>query len=239
MEDDQDQGGNFWPAFTDLMLSVILILLLVIGGAYFAAVNVREIQEKQKILGEGLRGSTTEVRTVGNSMEIWGRGAGGTLKFRLSVDPHDPMLQRISFSDSVLFDPDSFVLKASGKLALAEVGTAVKKRLPDLAEIQIHGHADTLRTARYVDNLELASLRANEVFRFLRVTVGIDPARNLISATSFGEYSPAERRRDANFDRTLLLSANTTEPKRAQNRRIELLLFYRRSAEKADPKSKR
>jgi hypothetical protein len=49
-----------------------------------------------------------------------------------------------------------------------------------------------------------------------------------MSATSFGEFKPVNRsEEDADYDRKRLSSDNLTVDKRAMNRRIELLLFYR------------
>jgi flagellar motor protein MotB len=227
MEDDRSYNFNFWPAFADLMLCLILILLLVIGGAYFSSINIRSIQEKQKQIAQTLVTPERVIQQFNGGAEI--RDRQGRTVYRLVVDPNDPMLQTISFSDSLLFKADDYRLKEpDGKDALMDVGRILVARLEDIAEIQIRGHADTYRTKNYTDNLELASRRANEVFRFLTQQVGIDPAQHLVSATSFGEFSPVQRKRDAPFDALQLEKSNSSDVFRQANRRIELVLFFRR-----------
>ena len=225
-EDDHSYDFNFWPAFADLMLCLILILLLVIGGTYFSSINIRSIQDKQKQIGQSLATRDRAIKQVDGRTEILDRQ--GRTVYRLAVDANDPMLQTISFSDSLLFKENDFRLKAEGKDALMDVGKILEARLEDIAEIQIRGHADTSPTMNYADNLELASRRANEVFRFLTQQVRIDPSQHLVSATSFGEFAPVQRKRDALFDGTQLEKSNATDVLRQANRRIELVLFFRR-----------
>lgn len=227
MEEDEYLNFNFWPAFTDFMLAVVLILILAIGGVQFSGINVRTIWEKQQQLARALEDDATRLVTAGAVHEIRNRRSGELL-YRLSVDPDDPMLQRIAFSDALLFPRDDYQLRAHGRGALLRVGRAIQERLEDLVEIQIHGHADPYRTSRFEDNLELASRRANEVFRFLHAHAEIDPAKHLMSATSFAEFSPVSRLRDKTYGRVELSRDNSSEAKRKLNRRIELLLFYRR-----------
>jgi flagellar motor protein MotB len=229
MEDNEYLSFNFWPAFTDLMLAVVLILMLVIGGVQFSGINVKSIQEKQRQLAASLEDASTEMVPKGGVHEVRRRRTRELL-YRLSVDPHDPMLQRIAFSDALLFPIDNHKLRPEGRAALLRVGGAIQERLDDLVEIQIHGHADPDPTSRFEDNLDLASRRANEVFRFLQTEAGIDPASHLMSATSFAEFNPAQRARDKAYARRDLERDNNSVAKRQLNRRIELLLFYRKPA---------
>jgi outer membrane protein OmpA-like peptidoglycan-associated protein len=229
MREDQIFSFNFWPAFADLMLSLILILLLVIGGAYFSSIDIRSIQKKQKSLAETLITPERRSRSVEGGVEIL--NGGGELLYRLTEDPNDPMLQVVTFSDSLLFESGKSDLTDKGKLALRDLGQVLTTHLADIVEIQIRGHADTdaIGTGTgYPDNLALASARANEVFRFLKDDVRISPADHLMSASSFGEFSPVQRRRDTQFGATSLEQANATDALKKANRRIELLLFYRR-----------
>ena len=77
-------------------------------------------------------------------------------------------------------------------------------------------------------NLHLAALRAIEVFNFLQNKIKIDPAKHLMSATSFGEYKPVQRSvRDSTYTPEKLKRHNNTKKLKAQNRRMEILLFYR------------
>ena len=106
---------------------------------------------------------------------------------------NEATLQRYSFSDRILFEPDRYDLKEEGKETLQDVGSRNKKNLKDIKEIQIQGHADPDPPAYVPSNLHLGALRAIEVYKFLQHSIRIDPANHLMSATSFGEYKPVQR----------------------------------------------
>ena len=79
-----------------------------------------------------------------------------------------------------------------------------------------------------ISNLHLAALRAIEVYTFLQEQIHIDPATHLMSATSFGEYKPVQRSvRDSTYTPEKLKMHNSSKALKAQNRRMEILLFYR------------
>ena len=144
----------------------------------------------------------------------------------LRVD-NEATLQRISFGNHLLFRSDEHLLLQSGKEALGLFVSVLQRRLDDFKEIQIQGHADPRRTVKYATNLNLAAQRALEVFEYLRGEGGIDPARHLMSATSFGEFSPVARRDQVSYNREILAWHNSTASKRKLNRRIEIVLIYR------------
>ena len=81
---------------------------------------------------------------------------------------NEPTLQRYSFSDRILFEPDKFLLSDDGKETLLTVGRQIKYNLNNISEIQIQGHADPDPPAFVPSNLHLAALRAIEVFQFLQ-----------------------------------------------------------------------
>lgn len=126
------------------------------------------------------------------------------------------LLQRITFSDKILFETNDYALKAEGLDVLQRVGKALKQKLDVIERIQIEGHTDDRPTGRYGPggNLKLGALRAISVYQYLQNDpIGVDPSRFSMSANSFGEFSPIDT---ANADSS-----------RSKNRRIELLLFYR------------
>ena len=189
MESDEDVSAfNSWPAFTDIMLAVILILILVIGGLHIfllLGVDIQTVRQWQQELADGMRGRDVDVRSDKAGVEIVSV-EGQRVLMRLMTDTQNPMLQRISFSERVLFAPDSITLVEGGKQALRQFGEAIRQQSGHIVEIQIHGHADVQQTNRYTDNLELASQRANEVFRFLRGIKAIDPVGLIVTAKSYG-----------------------------------------------------
>ena len=142
---------------------------------------------------------------------------------------NEATLQRYSFSDRILFRRNKYDLNEEGKRTLQVVGHEIEENLKDITEIQIQGHADPDRPAGdYFFNLHLAASRAIEVYKFLQRSIGIDLARHLMSATSFGEYKPVQRSTDdSTYNRQKLRQHNNTRALKQKNRRIEILLFYR------------
>lgn len=141
---------------------------------------------------------------------------------------NEPTIQRFRFNDRILFEPNEYRIKQAGMETLLIVGNEIKDNLHHIREIQIQGHADPDTPSLLPSNLHLAAWRAIEVFNFLQNQVSIDPASHLMSATSFGEYMPVGRSvQDNSYHAGKLVANNSTKALKAQNRRIEILLFYR------------
>jgi flagellar motor protein MotB len=142
--------------------------------------------------------------------------------------------QKLTFSDQLLFAPDDYRLNENGMDVLKVVGAAIGARSETIKEVQIQGHADIRRSGRFptaTGNTELAAMRALEVFKFVQTPGGggIDPAKTLTSITSFGEFLPVQRDRDnRNYDSRDLLKDNENIELMDKNRRIEIVLIYRR-----------
>jgi flagellar motor protein MotB len=229
MDTDDGFALDVWPAFSDLMLSVILLMILLIGIIHATQLVVDPgVITKQAELINRLKTPESEIEQLERRPAHWVIRSGNNkaLEIDCSIDPQNPFLQKISFSDQLLFDPDKTDLKNAGTLVLSRLAKALSSEGSSVIEIQVHGHADPQKSRHYRDNLELASNRANEVFRYL-TEHGLDPFQSLISAASFGEYLPRQRIRGNSFDSKELLRANETDVMRQMNRRIEVLLFYR------------
>ncbi|MCK5877816.1 MAG: OmpA family protein [Candidatus Marithrix sp.] len=144
--------------------------------------------------------------------------------------------QTISFGSSVLFNSGRAKLKMRGEDILTIVGNVIRSKLPAIQEIQIQGHADTTAPKQYdIDsqqsqeyNLKLASKRALEVFLFLKEQLTINPAKVLMSATSFGSYKPVSRTAEDKYTWERIRLENDNDDKKQLNRRIEIVLTYRR-----------
>lgn len=242
--EDNTLDFNFWPSFSDLMLTLVLILVIVVF-AVIVSFSVKpeppepvprdspgdiipsEVKEKQMAMIHAIAGEygvepkpkETETDTYVISLEN-----GGNAKIEIK---NEATLQRYSFSDRILFRPDRYALNEEGKKTLLIVGRQIKSNLQNFSEIQIQGHADPDTPGIERSNLHLAALRAIEVFRFLQHEIKINPAKHLMSATSFGEYKPVQR---SNKDRTYtpkkLKEHNKTKELKSKNRRIEILLIY-------------
>jgi flagellar motor protein MotB len=221
---------NFWPSFADLMLALVLVLVLLLF--LFAAVitvgtvNLEQVEKNQFVVIESIAGSygMTPNQISKNVYEI---SISNTSSHDIEIR-NEPTLQRITFSDKILFVPNDYKINNEGQAVLRTVATALKTQLPNIREIQIQGHADTDQTTRFPSNTHLAALRAIEVFKYLQEVAAIDPAVHPMSATSFGEFQPVTRaEHETGYDREQLLRDNLTIEQKARNRRIELLLFYR------------
>ncbi len=126
---------------------------------------------------------------------------------KLKVSVRDGQMV-ISLPDRVLFDPGRTDLKTEGQAAIAQVAQALRE-FPD-RRFQVLGHTDNLpiRTQRFPSNWELSTARAVVVTKFL-IENGVD-AKRLIAAGA-SEFQP--------------VALNEDEFKRAQNRRIEIVLL--------------
>ncbi len=230
MEERTILDFNFWPSFADLMLALVLILVLVlfvvVAVITVGTVNLGEVQRNQKNMIEAIaRSYGTEPSML--DKEVFGISSQHNGAYDIEIR-NEPTLQRITFSDRILFSPDDYQINPQGQAVLKTVGDTLKQQLSMIEQIQIQGHADTNPT-RFKSNVYLASWRAIEVFKFLQDTIGIDPAEHLMSATSFGEFYPVQRaQKTSKYNRTQLIEDNSTAELKSKNRRIELLLFYKR-----------
>ena len=257
--EDNTLDFNFWPSFSDLMLTLVLILVIVVF-AVIAAFSIEidnmrgkiaEIEEEQKEIAEALAKVEEKQETLieaiaaaynvqWENIDKWKDKESKTNFFEIPIYlenggyteiqiQNEQKLQRYSFSDRILFRRNKYDLNEEGKKTLRVVGREIGKNLEDITEIQIQGHADPDRPANdYFFNLDLAASRAIEVYKFLQRSIRIDPARHLMSATSFGEYKPVQRSTDdRTYNRQKLRQDNRTRALKAKNRRIEILLFYR------------
>lgn len=224
-------GFNFWPSFTDLMLSlvlVVLIILFVVSKMIAAGTEnldkARESQKKIQNQIESQIGKNYSILVISDksneetSEKMLDNKADITIVNKLDR-------QTITFSDKILFDSGKSELKPAGYDVLKVVGPVVMNNLVNISEIQIQGHADIEDTDDY--NLTLASNRAIAVYKFLQTEVSVDPAKYLMSITSFGKYKPVGREAGQEYDRAKLEKANIDAAAKAKNRRIEIVLFYK------------
>ncbi len=231
---------NFWPSFSDLMLILVLILVIVVF-AVIASFPVEKDESAPLDLTHDLRNveqnQITMIREIAKQYDVEPTETetnsfvipihlenGGYTEILIK---NEATLQRYSFSDRVLFQPDRYDLNEDGEKTLQIVGQQIRKNLKNFSEIQIQGHADPDPPAFEPSNLHLAAKRAIEVFTFLQKKIRIDPAKYLMSATSFGEYKPVQRsEEDSTYTPEKLKKHNETRELKAKNRRIEILLIY-------------
>ncbi len=241
--EDNTLDFNFWPSFSDLMLTLVLILVIVVF-AVIAAFSVGteepapeppdgtvippEVKEKQMKIINAIAAAygVESIVSETDSHEI--RIQLNNNRYTKITIKNEPTLQRYSFSDRVLFEPNEFYLNQNGKDTLRTVGLQIKRNINFIREIQIQGHADPTPPDFEPSNLHLAAKRAISVFRFLQYKIHINPARHLMSATSFGEYKPVQRSdSDRTYSPEKLKQHNRRRDLRDKNRRMDILLFYR------------
>lgn len=115
----------------------------------------------------------------------------------------------VSIEEKVLFksgsadiEPDSVpTIESIGRVLLAVSGKHIK----------IEGHTDNvpISSARFPDNQELSTARANSVWRILVKNVGLNP--DIMSTVGYGEFRPKV--------------PNTTAENKAQNRRVDIAIL--------------
>jgi len=223
--DDDGLDFNFWPSFTDLMLSVTIImcaLLIVKFGV--RAVDLQNKQDSNKaIIAEITSGikakynKTTTIEDKNTYMIMDGQNAVIRIKYENDY-------QQISFYENILFTQGSSDIIEKGRSVLTIVGDALKHKSSNITLIQIEGHTDNVPIRS--GNLYLGATRAMNVYSFFKDEVGLDPANTLMSATTFGEYMPVDRKDDTPYSEVSLKNANNDETKMAHNRRIELRVFF-------------
>lgn len=224
-------GFNFWPSFTDLMLSLVLVVLIIlfVVSKMIAAgsENLDKARESQKAIQTQIEeqiGKNYSIVVISDKSDAETIEKMKNTKADITIiDKLDR--QTITFSDKILFDSGRSELKPAGYEVLQVVGPVVSSNLNNISEIQIQGHADIVYEDDY--NLALAANRAIAVYKFLQTSVGIDPAKYLMSVTSFGKYKPVGREAGQSFDQQKLAAANADDNAKAKNRRIEIVLFYK------------
>lgn len=238
MQSDDSLEFNFWASFADMMVALVLILTLllfiVVAVISFNTVNLKKVEDNQKQIVNSIAANyDTEPKLLDNDEQlkrfIYGistvRGAAPDIKVQNELN-----VQRISFSDKLLFRPDETEINQNGKEVLSAVGKILIPQLGLIKEISIEGHADTQKSGRYGTNTQLAAARAIAVFDFLQNDVGIDPNKKLMSVTSFGEYKSVKRgeHEETDYSADQLQQDNLEENLRSLNRRIEIVLIYKR-----------
>ena len=127
---------------------------------------------------------------------------------------------RFVFQSEVLFAQGQANIAVEGEQQLAKIAVALNQIAAEIPEdidwvLQVEGHTDDVpvRAGRFADNWDLSTERALSVVRFLAAQ-GLPP--NRLAAAGYGEFQP--------------LDAAGTDDARRRNRRIEMKLTQRISA---------
>jgi outer membrane protein OmpA-like peptidoglycan-associated protein len=213
---------------TDLIVSLVAVLMIMFAAQDI--INFKIVRQNQEKLMEEIAAfHNTSPQPIGEDKYVIYTEPKKKRENRGKIlIQNDATLQRISFEGDILFGSAETWLKERGKAILADFARVFerKKKLRIIKEIQIQGHADI---RKYKDgNLQLAANRAIAVYEYLQKK-GIHPYEYVMSATSFGEYMPVERKYgDINYSRFKLWKHNDSYDRQELNRRIEIVLIYRK-----------
>lgn len=167
--------------------------------------KAREIQEAQ------LAKVKHEVQTVGGEIDRITKALEERFGKSLVVTQHQDRLV-LTLLGQVLFESGEADLTPLGLNIMKQVGEVLAS-LPE-KYIQVEGHTDNnpiygQLQQRYPTNWELSTARATTVLRYLIEQTGM--AREQFSATGYADTRPVQ--------------TNETEEGRAQNRRVEIVLY--------------
>lgn len=229
MEQDYSLDFNFWTAFADLMLALTLVLCLLLfiitAVISFGTVNLQPIKDNQQLMVKSIA-DNYKVEAKELSKNTFGISINNSSNYDIEIK-NDLNIQRITFSDRILFKPDETEINSTGQEVLEIVGNTLRSQLKLIQEIQIQGHADTQKSGRYSSNTQLAAMRAISVLDYFQNKIKIDPYENLMSATTFGEFNSVSRTRsNESYNKEKIEADNSNLESRSKNRRIEIVLIY-------------
>jgi len=162
-------------------------------------IRVANVPKVENFHPVGFRIYTDPWAREGNPMLFRGfRFAEGGKSMREQLDEEGKVV-----THGILFDPDSYTIKAESFKTLKEIGQLFED-VPDL-HLSIEGHTDSDGSEEH--NMTLSQNRANSVRDFLIATYGVVADR--LEAKGWGESKP--------------IDTNDSPEGKANNRRVELI----------------
>lgn len=201
---------NLWPAFTDLMTNMAIIVFFIMLLAFVQnIISLQQAKESSKELENivGVREKIKQVVEEGFKKEI------GEGKIRIGPGA------KFTVEENIVFDSGRWQIKPEGQEVLGRLGSALQKILDDEAIrgyielISVEGHTDNEGSADV--NWELSARRATGVIQYMH-------SRNPALATKYAGYFGA-----TGFSEFKPVASNDTEPGRQQNRRIEFRVYLK------------
>jgi len=116
----------------------------------------------------------------------------------------------LRFKDTILFDPDSTVLREDGKVILGNICDILKNSIDLIEMIHIEGHTASNPKGKpeFKNTFEFSVQRAVNVLKFALNEKKMDVKK--LSAVGYGQYHP--------------IGDNETEEGRRMNRRVEIVV---------------
>ncbi len=247
---------DVWPAFTDFVTSLSLLLVLLLASApWFLLSEIlapRQPQAEAVAPGSGQEGSTpAEVFNPARELQRRQDELSRVLPPGVQERREGGGRQRIIFADQagrgILFETERSDLKPEFRNRIRPLRKTLVGFLTQgyLERIEVEGHSDLVPfRGGTEDNWSLSARRAVSVARFLMV----DPENRqggtippwLVTAKGYGEYRPdgfsgtpsawqQERIPDGygGSQYRYVVEGSRKKEDRARNRRIEVLLVYR------------
>lgn len=236
---------DVWPAFTDFMTSVLLIVILFIFGIFFSNMArslVKQSNEFDQMKERQQRVNKELIDRLSRQVEV----------------KEDGSLQRITLKvnnegrGGVLFPPAGATLSSDGEGILRDIMRVLEDNQEYYDTVQVEGHTDDFPIhGLYPSNWELSAARAGAVVNFIlkessNSKTPLQPWR--FSANGRGEFRPYGKDIPANPQfipnprdpggearPDYVVQANQVEgedlhkdnKKSRENRRIEIILTYK------------
>lgn len=187
---------DVWPAFTDFLTSVLIIVVLFVFGILFS--NIARSLVRQHSEFEDMQLHQQAVR---RQMEKLGEKIGSRPGERPVEVSENGSLQRIILrvneqgGGGVLFESGRADLGDEGRKLLAQIAAVLIENRKLYDRIQVEGHTDDVPVGgAYASNWELSAARAGAVVKFIldesraKSPPGLEPWR--FTANGAAEYHP-------------------------------------------------
>ena len=188
-----NENNDFWPSFTDLLSSILLVVLLVFMAVIFSINNqTKEIQAKVIESEKEIQQQADQIAAKEKEIEMLTyvqKDIVESLEAEFAKTNLDISIDKetgsIKFSNDLLFETGKDVIKGEFKTQLQEFipiyfYTLYGKHKDQIAEVVVEGHTDDVGT--YMSNLYLSQSRAFSVVSYiLSEEFGDFPYKDLVT----------------------------------------------------------
>jgi flagellar motor protein MotB len=244
-----DSEIDVWPAFTDFLTSVLIIVVMFVFGIFFSNI-ARNLVRRHNEFEE------MQLHQLAVRQQLQDRLGKNRVELSENGSLQRIILRADEQGGGVLFESGKADLSDKGKTLLTDIADVLMKNSDEYDKIQVEGHTDDKPiSGMYASNWELSAARAGAVVKFIldeskKSPPGIPPWR--FSANGAAEYHPygieesemsltpapnprngppleyvvrANQTADEASSYQVLRGGDTRE--RQRNRRIEIILTYK------------
>lgn len=204
--EDDEKSGDFWPTFTDMLATILLVVLLIQVGVIMDA---QAEKEKNMHLEQQLS------QINGTRTDIANRLITVFKEHNIDVKV-DEKTGDIQFSNEILFESDKAVFTKAFKNELNKIMPLYFRELMpfiesgEISEIIIEGHTDDVLDYDY--NLALSQERALNVSKYI--------ANNIIAKDKIDTFRGLVTANGRSYSELIYTEDNKVD--RAQSRRVEI-----------------